>query len=148
MIEIVKLRAPYGYDVDEASAQSTFNTSGASMTQQHFKDETDINKLMRKYGHASLIPAGFRLPEYGDFDGLTDYHSAINAIAQAREGFESLPADLRRKFDNDPGKFVDFVLEPSNRNALIDMKLIEPPAPNQAHVPDNKDLPPAPPAGP
>ena len=41
----------------------------------------------------------------------------------AQDMFESLPADIRTKFGNDPGRFLDFVEDPQNEEELIELGL-------------------------
>jgi phage internal scaffolding protein len=52
----------------------------------------------------------------------------MNAVAQANETFESLPADLRSRFENDPEKFVTFCLDKDNQEELIKLGLADKPA--------------------
>ena len=65
-----------------------------------------------------------KTPQYGDFTNINDYHSAMNATAKAREAFHELPAEIRSKFDNDPGKYVDFCLDENNLSEMKEMGLL------------------------
>ena len=104
------IRTPYNYDMDAASVESGVSCPlDEDMTQQQFKAECDINEIVRRFGLGQKMPESLRLPQYGDFTEVMDYHTACNAIAEAGEAFDSLPSALRERFSNDPGKFVDFV---------------------------------------
>lgn len=97
-----------------------------SRAKQAFKDECDINTLVERFGLGYEMPRGLRIPRYGDFSEVTDYHSAANALAAARESFDALPAHVRARFQNDPGAFVDFCSDDANEAEMLKMGLIEP----------------------
>lgn len=120
-------RTIYSYDRNQASVETGL-VCGRSRTQQGFKEECDINTLVERFGLGYQMPENFRRPTYGDFSDVYDFHSAANAIAQARETFESLPAHLRERFANDPGRFVDFCNDPESIPELQRMGLIRPEA--------------------
>lgn len=124
------IRSPYNYDVDAASVESGVDCSEAEdMTQQQFKEECDINEITRRFGLGAEMPKGIKVPTYGDFTGIESYHDACNAIAEAGESFDSLPALVRDRFRNDPGAFVDFVLDEKNKDEAVRLGLIQAPAP-------------------
>lgn len=111
----VFLRTPYNYDVNEASDASSLVCEDPSLAQQHARDECDINTIVRRFGLTGQLPSGVKAPQYGDFTHATDYHSALNAVRAADAAFMELPADVRTRFNNDPGALVDFVSDASNR---------------------------------
>ncbi|UDN67783.1 internal scaffolding protein [robinz microvirus RP_117] len=90
-----------------------------SLTRQEFAEECDINSLMKRYeghvtgGPGNLAPLG--PPVYIDFneipDNLMDY---MHRLDDATAAFNSLPANVRREFDNSPYLFVDFASDPLN----------------------------------
>lgn len=84
------------------------------LAKQEFKDECDINEVLRKFNVTGQLPSNVRLPSYGDFTGIGDFQQALAAIEMARESFAAMPATVRRRFDNDPGSFVDFFSDPAN----------------------------------
>lgn len=84
------------------------NTVGDSMTVQSQAEDADINNIMRKYGLTGRLPENPRVPTYGDFEGITDYRSAIEAVRRADEAFMEIPAEKRALFDNDPQKLLEF----------------------------------------
>ena len=84
-------------------------------TKQSFKDSTDINKILvkaRKTGTISHLQKWGG--EYGDFTEIPTLLEAENQLIRAREIFDELPAEVRREFDQDAGKFFDFANDPKN----------------------------------
>lgn len=135
-VEPVFLRTPYNYDRDRASDESGLECCDPSRTHQSFAEECDINTIVRRFNLTGELPSDVRLPQYGDFTGIDSYHSAMIAVAQANEAFDSLPADIRSKFHNSPEEFVAFCLEEKNRDALREMGLAkESPAEANAGAP-------------
>jgi phage internal scaffolding protein len=124
------LRTAYNYDMNAASNESGLHCEDASLTQQHFKDETDINNILRQFNVTGLLPEAPLSPRYGDFTGIGDYHSALNAVIAAEDEFMTLPAELRARFENDPAQLIDFLSDENNRSeaeklGLLDMSKAE-----------------------
>jgi phage internal scaffolding protein len=100
---------------------------GESMTQQHMAAETDINNIMKKYEKTGIVTHLAKYQgDYQDFTVMPDFHTAMNTIREADEMFLTLPASVRDKFDNDPGKFVEFATDDCNHDALVDLGLAYP----------------------
>lgn len=96
-----------------------------SLTQQQFKDESDINVLFGRYletGEMPQIDAG----TYGDFTGIYDFQTAMNAVREAELSFQQLPARIKNRFDNNPQKLVDFLSDPENRDEAEFLKIVKP----------------------
>lgn len=137
------LRSGFNYDRDAASVASGLECRDPSLTQQQFAEDADINVLVRRFGLTGKMPESLYLPTYGDFSGIDDFRSALEAIDAAEASFMALPAHLRAELDNDPALFVDFCSNPANRDRLKELGLTRaldaPPAP---------PVPPAPPPPP
>lgn len=118
------LRTAYNYDTDEASAQSGLVCNEPTKAQQQFKDECDINNIVRRFGVTGMVNASTKVPNYGDFTGVSNYHQAMNVVAQANTAFHELPAHLRYKFGNDPGRLVDFLENDDNRKEAEELGLV------------------------
>jgi len=125
-MKIPFLRSPYNYDRDIASNESGLECLDPSMAQQQFREECDINTIMERFGRTGEIIAPIRMPQYGDFDGVNDYHSAMNAIVEAQSAFDQLPAKTRARFGNDPAEFLEFCFNEENRDEAIRLGLVEP----------------------
>lgn len=95
-----------------------------SRAKQEFKAECDINTIMAKYAKTGLLEHVNRYQgQYGDFSEVVDYQEALNLVSQAQEAFQSLPASIRTRFENDPGKYLAFVQDPANSAELVKMGL-------------------------
>ncbi len=127
MTKIVKpfVRDPYNYDRDEASNASGLCCEDPSLAQQHMKDECDINVIVERFGVTGQLPQSPVSPTYGDFSGVTDYHSALNQINATMDDFMALPAQLRVRFDHDPVKLLQFLENEENRSEAIQLGLID-----------------------
>ncbi|AXL15302.1 internal scaffolding protein [Microviridae sp.] len=105
-----------------------------SMTKQSFRDECDINKIMAKFQRTGAIDHFAKhAPQYGDATAI-ELQDALNVVANANTMFEELPATIRKKFENDPQQFLDFVQDEGNAAEMIELGLRDD---NRAQVRDN-----------
>jgi len=115
----MKIRKPL-----DARKRVSLDCSGPSRTKQSFSRECDINGIMARYEKTGVIEHVQSFSgRYGDFLGFESYHEACNKVIAAREMFQSLPARVRSRFDNDPGRFVDFASDPENLDELRELGL-------------------------
>jgi len=121
----VFVRNPYNYDMALVSQESGLECKDPSLAQQHMKDECDINVLVERFGVTGQLPQTPLEPSYGDFSGVSDYHTALNAIKAADTAFMGLPAQLRAKFDHDPNALLQFLNNEQNRDEAIMLGLID-----------------------
>ena len=121
----IKLRQPYAYDTDAASNESGLACEEPSLAQQHYKDECDINTILERFNITGLLPESPLSPKYGDFSGITDYHSALNAVIAAQDQFDGLPAQIRARFENEPAKLIEFLEDENNRPEAEKLGLVE-----------------------
>ncbi len=63
-------------------------------------------------------------PQYLDNTDI-QYHQSQNIIIKANNMFAELPSTVRRKFNNNPAEFLEFVNDPDNHQKLSD--LVNPP---------------------
>lgn len=108
------LRTPYNYDRDAATLLHGLVNLEPTRTQQQFKDECDINVIVERFGITGQLPEHVRVPVDGDFTGVTDFQSALNLVMEAERAFMEFPANVRERFQNDPGQLVAFVSDPGN----------------------------------
>lgn len=108
-------------------------------TKQSFKDETDVNNIIRKHTRMGTLSHLEQWGgQYGDLAGF-DFQTAQNQIAHANSMFEQLPAAARNKFANNPEKFFEFVNDPENKDDLA-KKLPELAAPRDKPLPTPADI--------
>lgn len=111
-------------DFEEESINTGLDCSvEPSLTKQSFLEEVDINTLVDRFRLNGELPVGVRPPTYGDFTGVSDFKSAMDAANSAMESFMQMPADIRARFANDPQKFVEFCSNPENKAEAIKMGL-------------------------
>ena len=119
------VRNPYNYDKDEASTSDALLCQDPSLAQQHMRDECDINVIIERFGVTGELPSAPVSPQYGDFSGVTDYHSALNKINATMDDFMALPAQLRVRFGHDPVQLLEFLENDQNRAEAIQLGLID-----------------------
>jgi phage internal scaffolding protein len=112
----------------EPHKKYVFKTSGESLTQQHFKEECDVINIIKRHDRNGIIEHVQRgQARYGDFSEVADYREALDLVRDAQDEFMTIPSDIRKKFDNDPGKFYEFVSNPDNKEELKQMGFIQTP---------------------
>jgi len=112
----------------EPHKKYVFKTTGESLTQQHFKEECDVINIIKRHDRNGIIEHVQRgQARYGDFSEVADYREALDLVRDAQDEFMTIPSDIRKKFDNDPGKFYEFVSNPDNKEELKTMGFIETP---------------------
>lgn len=119
-----------------------------SMTKQAFKDECDINNIVRKFEATGILDHVNQAAARGLYQDLPsglDLQAGLEMIRQAEEAFMALPAAARAEFDNDPVLFVEAFNNPTEAQqerfiALGLAKDTRPPKPPEAPA-----APPAPP---
>lgn len=121
----VFVRNPYNYDMAFVSQETGLECKDPSLAQQHMKDECDINVLVERFGVTGSMPVAPIEPSYGDFSGVSDYHTAMNKIKAAEEAFMALPAKIRAKFDHDPNALLNYLQNEENRDEAIQIGLID-----------------------
>lgn len=120
-----------------------------SLARQEFADECDINVIMARYEKTGVIThVADRAPIYVDLTVVpSDLMTAMSVLNTAEEGFMTLPAKIRREFDNDPMKFVEFATKAENLDQMRTWGLA-PPAPAEVEQPSIAPAQPAPPVEP
>jgi len=134
------------------SIKSKFSLSfplNSPHTRQEFRDESDINTIMARYLRTGELPhVNTIAPQYFDAAGI-DFQTHMQSIADAKSLFAQLPSSVRFRFANDPGLFIDFCGDESNRPELARMGLLSPDAARKAlHPTPPKPASAAPPTAP
>lgn len=105
------------------------------MTKQAFKDECDINNIVRRNADGQAVThLNPNTPQYGDFANVDDYQTAIHAVRAAEEQFAALPALIRERMANDPANLVAFAQDPNNLDEAVKLGLIPAPEEPQAQT--------------
>lgn len=99
-------------------------------TKQSFKEECDINNIMRRYEATQVLDhVSGQMPEFGDYIGVLSYQESLNAVLYAQEQFAQLSAEVRDRFGNDPAKMLAFLEDEANRDEAVKLGLVAPPPP-------------------
>lgn len=126
---IIPFRTAYDGRAREVSEITSIEFTQPSMTRQSEADACDINKIMAQYRRSGLLSHVNKYQgRYEDITALaeTDFQSALNMVIEAEEMFETVPADIREKFMNDPGKFLEFATNPENVEEMRELGLATP----------------------
>lgn len=125
-------------------------------TKQADAPAADINNIMERYRKRGILDhLNANQARYEDVADI-DFHQAATVVAQAQQTFDSLPAELRKRFENDPAVFVDFMSDDANLEESYELgvrkrpqEAVEPPnpAPGPADPAPAPPTPPAPPPG-
>lgn len=104
-----------------------------SLTRQEFKDECDLGMILKRFqatpeGRQALSSAqGFaETCQFGDVSAVPDFRAARDAVIAANQRFMALPPIVRRRFDNDPAAFLDFMQNPANESEARSLGLLKP----------------------
>ena len=97
-----------------------------SKTQQQFKKDCDVNVIIKKYrqGHA-ITHISKHEGGYGDFTEISSYQDALDKVITLNQEFSRLPSEIRTRFNNDPGRLIDFINDERNTDEAIRLGLLE-----------------------
>lgn len=95
-----------------------------SLTKQSFRDEVNINSIMKRFTSTGVFDHLNNSPANYTFCTGDDFRESIETLDKSRASFLELPSHIREKFNNDPGKFLDFVQNPENRPEMYELGLL------------------------
>lgn len=126
------LKTPFNHNTNAESDRTGLECKDPSLAQQHFKDECDINVLFARYLETGEMPQVLDGLSYGNFEGVFDFQTAMNAVRTAEGVFQQLPARIKNRFDNDPQKLLAFMADENNRDEAVFLGLLNKPEPTNA----------------
>lgn len=121
-----QIRTMYNYDRDAVSEETGTACPEPTRAQQQFKEETDINTIMKRFGVTGELPTHVRPVLPDEYDNIGDYASAMNTIRRADEAFMQMPSGVRARFQNNPQVFTEFFAKEENRMEAEKMGLVLP----------------------
>lgn len=135
-----RIKKPY-----DPSVQYKAHVGESDLVQRQFKDECDVNNIMRKYQKTGLLNHVNQYQgNYGHFTDTPTFQEAFQKVADANEMFMTLPSSVREKFAHDPGLFLEYVDNPDNEEGMRELGLL----PRELNTPPQEvDPKPAEPAG-
>lgn len=113
-----EVRTEGNFDTVANTVNSGLFCADPSLAVQSQKEEADINTIVKNFGVTGMVPTNVRAPVFGDFTDIEDYQTAIEAIRAAEESFLKMPADVRKRFENDPQAFVEFCSDERNAEEM------------------------------
>lgn len=120
---VIEFYSPY----TNPRSRCFFETTGESLTQQHFADESEINNIIRSHDRNGVIEHIHRGNAiYGDFSQITDLSDALIQIQEAQKEFLNIPSEIREQFKNDAGEFFKYASNPDNEDGMRKMGLLNP----------------------
>lgn len=110
-IETVFFKTPYNHDTDAEAKRTGLECLDKSLTQQQFKEECDINTIVKNFKVTGNLPLTNLPPLQDDFDSdeIFDFQSAMNMVIQAKQSFAGMAAEVRDAFNHDPQRYVSQV---------------------------------------
>ncbi len=90
-------------------------------TKNAFKDETDINKILKRAEKVGTIShLNQYRGQYADFSNF-DFFEATLMLTKGREIFDALPAEIRSEFSQSQAAFFNYVNDPANVERLDEL---------------------------
>lgn len=131
-----------------------------TMTQQHYKDECDLNQILARHKgagelsaiqmrqllaqSAAVTPTSPRLPQFADYSNLPDFSEIKRSFIKASRAFAEVPVNVRMQFGNNPEIFYNVLTDPKQhqrlRDAGLGFLLSEKKEPETAPVESAQDL--------
>lgn len=99
-----------------------------TLTEQSHQMDCDVSNILAKFSRTGILERSTDYKaQFGDYLDVQDYHTSLNQINGARALFDALPAKVRARFNNDPGRLLDFCGDEKNLNEMYDLGLAERP---------------------
>jgi hypothetical protein len=119
--------APKIYSRYDVPRKAGITFTDKTRTQQHFKNETDINMIISRAIQTNN-QAIFTPPERQQFIDCSvygGYQESLERLAQVEDDFYSLPSSVRKQFGNDVESYVAFMGNPMNAKKAVELGLLE-----------------------
>lgn len=103
------------------------DTEGHSMTQQQFKQECDINYILSRYTEYGYCEHVMGVePKYMDCSSLTakTFQEHLDFALDFEEHFDSLPQEIRDRFEDDPALMMEFLSDEANYDEAVKLGIL------------------------
>jgi len=95
-------------------------TKSKNHTRSEQAPATDINNIVKRFHKTGVIDwVANNEPQFGDFTNI-NFEEIQNKVAQGKQLFESLPAHVRKEFNNNPSEFIEFIQTKDNIEDMRD----------------------------
>lgn len=106
-------------------ARPTVECDPLKGAKQSFKEECDINNIVRKYQATGMVThVEANAGVYADVSGATDFRSALDRVKAANKVFMGLDPETRGALNNSPAEFLDLLADPSRRSEMEELGLL------------------------
>lgn len=140
----IRPKTRYSYPKYQGLSCSKDNPKSVSRTQQHFGKDANVNTIMKKYGKSGLLTdptiKPTREPFYGDFSSVPTFMDAQNKMVDVKNWFNTLPPEIRSKFNNNPFECQAWIINPENKEDAQELGLLPKPATAKYTDKDGKDI--------
>lgn len=115
----VKLRA-------NGSISLALKCKDKSKTMQEFKNEVNINSIMKKYNATGVVSHIMKdQPMFDDVSELMSLQDALNLKNVSDQNFLKLPSKIRARFNNSAVNMIDFLNDSSNYDEAVNLGLVD-----------------------
>jgi len=111
---------------DGSKDVSTINNE-PSKTDQQWKKSCDVNEIVKRYIKTGQIThTRASQAQYADVSQIPDLLTALNQVQSASDAFQTLPSQLRKKLNNSPLEFIEYLKDSKNDPEAIALGLKNP----------------------
>lgn len=103
-------KTPYNHDRDFESERTALYCNDPSLTKQEFKEETDINVILKRFTRTGELPPMPVPEDFIDITARANYFEMQQRIANANAIFYQLDPEIRAQHLNSPAKWADQVV--------------------------------------
>lgn len=132
MIEYYKNGKKVNPDTVKSTIRSAYDTTrvrvgcdcsnSPSLAIQEHKQHVDINNILHRATNGQLNDyVEINELEFRDIAGF-DYQTNLNEVKRFESLFNGLPADERKRFNNDPAQLADYLIDVGAEGLLKDAK--------------------------
>lgn len=106
--------------LDNQTLDASDSEDNKDMARQEFAQEADINYMLSRFGVTPVRGA----PTYGEWDDSIDLQIALESVREARDGYRTLPPELKQKFNS----MEELLKAVDNGSLVLTEKPTQPPA--------------------
>lgn len=99
--------------------------TGPGKTEQAHKNECDMNFILRDYTRTGFIRHAKNNQGRYDDVSVSSFQDAMFLVTQAKNMFNELPSQVRKRFGNDPSEFLGFVQNPENKEEMAKLGILK-----------------------
>lgn len=96
-----------------------------SLTDQSQAAECDVNNILKRFQQTGILPGVDTKAVFQDVSNVPDYHAAMDIVINAERQFSSLDAHVRKRFNNDPAEFMEFIHDPKKAAEAVKLGLYD-----------------------